>query len=342
MNENVNEVGNKSGLSIACFVLSIIGFLTGIIGIGLFLDIIAVILGVIAVNGKQGKKKLANAGIIISIVGFILVLLFIDFIDDTSEKNKDVETQTTAQEEVFETEEMEEVKEPEEVVEVIAEVEETITYDNEFVYEELSRDPDAYTGLGYELKGEVIQVSSTWGGKDTYRIALDGDNSKIIYAFETDDSVIDSILEEDFVVLHGVSDGLESYLSIVGKEITIPKIIIADMKVAENEMLIPEFPTENIEFTYDYFSDVITYKLEKIEVLSVDSSFTDELALELQLTGMVSGNDFFNIDCKCYDADGYLIDTTSLSFTASDGEPFKVKESLYIPFETVKIEFAKE
>lgn len=75
-----------SGLGIASLVLGILGFLTGIFGIGIFLDVIAIILGVIAIISKKNKKGLAIAGVIISVVSILFVVLFVNVFSD---KNKD-------------------------------------------------------------------------------------------------------------------------------------------------------------------------------------------------------------------------------------------------------------
>lgn len=66
----------KSGLGIAAFILSIIGFFLGFILVGVLFDIIAIILGIIAIVSKNNKKGLAIAGVIISTIGIITVILF--------------------------------------------------------------------------------------------------------------------------------------------------------------------------------------------------------------------------------------------------------------------------
>ena len=69
-----------NGLSITALVLSIVGFLTGWLGFGLFFDFLGVILGVIAtVIGKKKNKPcgIAIAGIIVGAVGLgTMTLIF--------------------------------------------------------------------------------------------------------------------------------------------------------------------------------------------------------------------------------------------------------------------------
>ena len=86
----------KNGLGIASFVIGIIGFLTGFIAIGMYFDIIAVILGVIALVSKKNKKGFAIAGLLIAASGFIIMMFLVDVFDGSDKtkttKNKSVQT----------------------------------------------------------------------------------------------------------------------------------------------------------------------------------------------------------------------------------------------------------
>jgi hypothetical protein len=76
----INQPIKNSGLGIAALILSIIGFMTGIIGIGLIFDIISVIFAVIALIlsiKKPIKRGLPIAGIIIVLTSFLLLFTFI-------------------------------------------------------------------------------------------------------------------------------------------------------------------------------------------------------------------------------------------------------------------------
>ena len=42
---------------------------------------------------------------------------------------------------------------------------------------------------------------------------------------------------------------------------------------------------------------------------------------------------------KCYNSNGFLIDSVSISASVSKNEPFKIKDEIYIPYDTVKVEF---
>ncbi len=73
------ETGYKNHtLGTNAFVLSIIGFMTGLMGIGIFLDILAIILAVITLKKSKSisiKTTLPKASIIISATSLVLMLL---------------------------------------------------------------------------------------------------------------------------------------------------------------------------------------------------------------------------------------------------------------------------
>lgn len=110
MEENVQKieiVNKKGGLGVACFVLSIIGFLTGMIAIGLVFDVIAIILGIIAIVNKKQKKGLAIAGLIIALTGFLIMKFLISvFTGDSAETTSSSATKVDT---IEQTESVEEV-----------------------------------------------------------------------------------------------------------------------------------------------------------------------------------------------------------------------------------------
>ncbi|MBP9852486.1 hypothetical protein KBC77_00715 [Candidatus Saccharibacteria bacterium] len=65
-----------NGLAVAALVLSILGFLTGIFLIGVILDIIAIVLGTLALK-KQNGHGLAIGGICVAAIGLFLTLLIL-------------------------------------------------------------------------------------------------------------------------------------------------------------------------------------------------------------------------------------------------------------------------
>ena len=76
--QQTQPVVNKSkGLSIATFVIGLIGFLTGFIGIGILLGIVAVIMGIIALVKHSGGKGFAIAGLILGALAIITGGIFL-------------------------------------------------------------------------------------------------------------------------------------------------------------------------------------------------------------------------------------------------------------------------
>lgn len=70
----------NSGLSVAALVLSILGFLTGFLGIGMILDVIAIVLAIVVLvkaRKKPLKKGMAIAGLLVSIISLVLCAVII-------------------------------------------------------------------------------------------------------------------------------------------------------------------------------------------------------------------------------------------------------------------------
>ncbi len=67
----------KNGLGIASLILGIVGFLTGIFIIGILFDIVAIILGIIAITSEKNNKGLAIGGVVISVTSIISVIIIL-------------------------------------------------------------------------------------------------------------------------------------------------------------------------------------------------------------------------------------------------------------------------
>lgn len=106
-----------------------------------------------------------------------------------------------------------------------AEEEERRGYDTGITYDQLARTPDDFYGEKVKFYGKVIQVMEG-DGETQVRIAVNDDYDKIIYASYDSYIVVSRILEDDLITLMGTSDGLLTYESTMGGEITIPSIII--------------------------------------------------------------------------------------------------------------------
>lgn len=90
-----NNTQKSNGLGIASFVLGVIGFLTGIFIIGIFFDVIAIVLGIAAIISKKNKNGFAIAGSVLSIVSIILVVFVLNVFDTSDKKESSKKNETT-------------------------------------------------------------------------------------------------------------------------------------------------------------------------------------------------------------------------------------------------------
>lgn len=58
----------------ACLILSLIGFCTGVFFIGIALDVLAVILGILSLSGGKPRKGMAVAGILIAVLSVLFTI----------------------------------------------------------------------------------------------------------------------------------------------------------------------------------------------------------------------------------------------------------------------------
>lgn len=93
-------------------------------------------------------------------------------------------------------------------------------------YDSLARDAHLYEGNIIKISGEVIQVLEGDGGYCEYRISIDDWNEKVMYAYYTRQERESRILEGDKVTVYGISEGLITYESTFGSNITIPAMSI--------------------------------------------------------------------------------------------------------------------
>lgn len=101
--------------------------------------------------------------------------------------------------------------------------EEAKGYDTGITYDELARNPDNYNGKKVTFTGTVIQVIRG-DGEDEYRVSVKDDYKKVIYVTYKPKEGENKILENDKVVIRGVSIGEISYTSTMGGKISIPGI----------------------------------------------------------------------------------------------------------------------
>ena len=90
-------------------------------------------------------------------------------------------------------------------------------------YTDVERNPNQYKGKKIKISGKVIQVSEGWFNSVTLRV--DQGNNQIWYVTYTrSDNNESRILENDQLTFYGECDGVESYKTIIGNQVTIPSI----------------------------------------------------------------------------------------------------------------------
>ncbi|MBP0985108.1 MAG: zinc ribbon domain-containing protein [Oscillospiraceae bacterium] len=98
----------------------------------------------------------------------------------------------------------------------------------EIAYSDLARNPDKYKGQAFHFRGKVVQTATE--GNTTYlRINVTEGTyvwSDTIFAEVYLPKSADRILEDDIITLYGDCEGVYTYESIVGKQVSLPSISI--------------------------------------------------------------------------------------------------------------------
>ena len=121
-------------------------------------------------------------------------------------------------------------KEKKEADEKAKKEEEAKGYDTGITYDELARNPDKNKGKKVTFTGTVIQVIRG-NGEDQFRVRVNNDYKKIIFVSYIPKSGENKILENDKVVVRGVSVGEISYKSTMGGKISIPGITAHSIEI---------------------------------------------------------------------------------------------------------------
>lgn len=94
------------------------------------------------------------------------------------------------------------------------------SYSADYSYEQLARNPDSYKGDLVKFTGKVLQAET--GDISYMRLAINNDYNTVLFV-TYDSSVVNyRLLEDDKVVVYGVSEGVYSYEAVSGATITIP------------------------------------------------------------------------------------------------------------------------
>lgn len=206
----------------------------GILG---FLGFIAFLVVLIVFAIKKRKKRIPIIGIIVCFIMFVVGICTTPSTpkpstattsSSTKEKqnvNQGYETPKNEQSnEKKQTEDPQESTPP-------APTEKSIdipSYDTGITYDQLARTPDDYNQKKVKFIGTVVQVIET-DDETQLRLAVNDNYDKIIYCHVPKKLTSKTrILENDSILVRGVSYGLVSYDSAIGGNITIPQILVDD------------------------------------------------------------------------------------------------------------------
>lgn len=110
-----------------------------------------------------------------------------------------------------------------------------------YTYNEIARNPENYVGTYAKYTGEVVQVMEGDDGYCELRITItkknDGYSSyytDAIYASYTRKLGESRLLEGDLVTAYGQNDGLFSYITVRGDEITVPYVVLEYVELIDH------------------------------------------------------------------------------------------------------------
>ncbi len=113
-------------------------------------------------------------------------------------------------------------KENEQIASALKEKEEYKSSCETVSYEAIARNPATYKGNHIKVSGTVIQVVEGWFNSVTIRLRDKNNDTWYIKYYRSDDE--SRILEDDYITCYGECDGVESYTSVLGSQVTLPAI----------------------------------------------------------------------------------------------------------------------
>ena len=91
-------------------------------------------------------------------------------------------------------------------------------------YKDLMRYPEQYTGNSYSFTGYVLQTQKE-DDLYVYRVSTSGKSDNVVFVALRESSGMPRLIEDDKVSIAGTFLGLQSYIAVLGNEITIPLMI---------------------------------------------------------------------------------------------------------------------
>lgn len=99
-------------------------------------------------------------------------------------------------------------------------------YNTGITYNQLNRNPDDYVGEYVKFSGEVIQVSEGLFS-NVWRLNVNGNYNQTLYLTVPSSLTTNNrVVEDDWVTIYGVSEGIETYTTIFGASVSIPSVSV--------------------------------------------------------------------------------------------------------------------
>lgn len=110
---------------------------------------------------------------------------------------------------------------------------------------------------------------------------------------------------------------------------------------------IETFSYNGRNFTYDaggktYKTSMGIVSVESFCINAIRATAFDDLEIDYEMVGIVEEEDSLALNLKCYDADDFLIDTSTIYDSVRAGEKFKISNSITVPSQTVRVQLAAD
>lgn len=101
-------------------------------------------------------------------------------------------------------------------------------YETGITFDDLARNPDTYKGKKVKFTGKVLQVTELTG-EIQIRLATASDGwgnyyEDVVYLYFESSLISSRILEDDIITIYGTAQGLHSYTTVLGANVTLPLI----------------------------------------------------------------------------------------------------------------------
>lgn len=146
------------------------------------------------------------------------------------EENARIEAERKAKEEAEQKAKEEEELRKQQEAEEAKKKEEQQGYNTGITYNQLARDEHEYWYKKVTFKGKVLQVQEG-SEENVIRLAVDGNYDNVLLVRHLKPRVGDRILENDWITVRGLFNGLASYTSVMGAEITLPEVLCEDNNI---------------------------------------------------------------------------------------------------------------